>query len=121
MPKTDATTPTEAPSGPVADTPLAELPDYPGSTRIEYRVDPPTDSSGRVTLARMTTKDDLETVRTFYRKVIGDQGWRPVAMTNQSMSAMWAVNKGTAVSASIDMKKDESGTLTITLKRMDQS
>ena len=96
---------------------VADLPDYPGATRVEFRSEPHAGFSRSVE-AKFTTGDTFDNVKRFYLAAISAGGWQITSTEEQPGEVKWYLAKGTST-AKVEVET-EHGTLQIKLERNDR-
>ncbi len=113
-------------SGSVGRDPIADLPDYPGSTRTAYTTG--ADSAGgfsKTVKAEMKTNDPMDKVIEFYKlDNLSKNGWKPVNVESSSASAddsrvTISLSKSTSV-AKVILSEKGKGNVTISVERKDK-
>lgn len=107
-----------APATSIAGDPIADLPDYPGATRIGYSVAPKTGFSKAVE-AKFFTNEPYEKVKAFYEKAIADGGWRIIKTDAKVGEIEWELVKGTSL-AEIEVDQERTGGVEVKLERKDR-
>ena len=98
---------------------IAELPDYPGASRVAYSEKGPSDDYVRRAEASFISTDTLPAVKAFYQNVVATGGWTVVELKDKPDEAEWKLAKGMAV-AEIEIDVKAPGTVAIRLLRKDR-
>ena len=119
---TAPTTPTTpaAPGTPtaVSGEAIADLPDYPGAQRVEYKVGGPKPGFRKSVEVKLMTSEPYATVKAYYQKAIADGGWQIVATKDKVNDVSWTLRKGASM-AEIDVETTRTGSVEIELERKD--
>ena len=116
---TGPTAPSLTPSGTgVAGEPIADLPEYPGATRVGYSVAPKVGFTRSVE-AKFFTTDPFDKVRAYYQKAITDAGWRIVRTKSEFNEVEWELAKGTSI-AEVEVDQERTGGVSVKLERRDR-
>jgi len=97
---------------------VADLPDYPGATRVELRAEPHAGFTRSIE-AKFTTSDTFDNVKRFYLAAIPANGWQ-ITSTNEAQPSkvQWLLSKATS-NGKVEIEA-EHGTLQISLERYDR-
>jgi hypothetical protein len=116
-----------APAAPAAAAPaaaapapmtVAELPDYPGATRVKLESGPKKGFT-RETEAKFTTADAFDKVKGFYEEAIKGNGWQVVGTSQKPNEIKWNLSKGTSL-AEVSVETERTGGVSIKLERKDR-
>lgn len=105
------------PANQVAST-VADLPDYPGATRVKLETESKT-GFAHVTQAKFVTTDQFDKVKAFYEQAIAANGWQIVSTSQKPGEAKWGLAKGTSL-GEIDLDTEKTGGVSIKLERKDR-
>jgi hypothetical protein len=105
-----------APAAVVAPT-VADLPDYPGATRVSLRSEPHA-GFARSVEAKFNSGDTFDNVKKFYVAAIASNGWQVTGTKEKPGEVKWYLAKGTSTGA-VEVE-NEHGALQIKLERNDK-
>jgi hypothetical protein len=113
-----AAPPADAPAAAPVETTVAELPDYPGATRVKLESGPKK-GFARETEAKFTTVDPFEKVKAFYEEAIKSNGWQVVGTSQKANEIKWSLSKGTSL-GEVSVEVEKTGGVSIKLERKDR-
>ena len=105
-----------APAPAVAPT-VAELPDYPGATRVALKSEPHA-GFARSIEAKFNSGDTFDNVKKFYVDAIASNGWQVTGTQEKPGEVKWFLAKGTST-GKVEVE-NEHGALQIKLERNDK-
>ncbi len=106
-----------APAAPAAAPSVADLPDYPGATKVALRAEPHAGFSSSVE-AKFNSGDTFDNVKKFYLAAIASNGWQVTSTSEKPGEVKWYLAKGTST-GKVEIE-NEHGTLQIKLERNDK-
>jgi hypothetical protein len=96
---------------------IADLPDYPGATRVKLQSEPRAGFSRSVE-AKFTSGDTFDNVKKFYLAAIAANGWQITSTSEKPGEVKWYLAKGTSTGR-VEVE-NEHGALQIKLERNDK-
>ena len=112
-----APAPAPPPASPAAVSTVADLPDYPGATRVKTEVETRAGFSKGIE-AKFTSADTFENVKKFYAAAIAANGWQITSTEEKVGEVKWNLAKGTSTGR-VEIE-NEHGVLKIKLERNDK-
>jgi hypothetical protein len=107
-----------APAAPAPAAPtVADLPDYPGATRVSMKSEPHA-GFARSIEAKFNSGDTFDAVKKFYVDAIAANGWQVTGTKEKPGEVKWYLAKGT--STGMVEVENEHGALQIKLERNDK-
>jgi hypothetical protein len=106
-----------APEAPGVAPTIADLPDYPGATRVKLQSEPRAGFSRSVE-AKFTSGDTFDNVKKFYLAAIAANGWQTTSTSEKPGEVKWYLAKGTSTGR-VEVE-NEHGALQIKLERNDK-
>jgi hypothetical protein len=106
-----------APAAPVVAPTVADLPDYPGATRVKLQTEPHAGFSRSIE-AKFTSGDTFDNVKKFYLAAIAANGWQIASTSEKQSEVKWYLAKGTST-GKVEIES-EHGALQIKLERNDK-
>ena len=105
-----------AAAAPASPSVFADLPDYPGSTRLQSG--PDTKHGTNAIQVKLSTSDTFDNVKKFYQSAIASNGWQVTGTTEKPGEVKWNLAKG-PVTGQVEIE-NEHGALQIKLTRSGQ-
>ena len=96
---------------------VADLPDYPGATRVSLKSEAHP-GFARSIEAKFSAPDTFDNVKKFYLAAIASNGWQVTSTSEKPGEVKWYLAKGTST-GKVEIE-NEHGTLQITLERNDK-
>lgn len=107
-----------APAPAAADT-VADLPEFPGSTRVAFATKSDADDGwAKVTEVKLMSTGAYQAVFDFYQQAIAANGWTVTSLDSKPGKAEWKLAKATSV-AKVEIDQETAG-VEIKLERKDR-
>jgi hypothetical protein len=103
----------------VQGNPIADLPDYPGGTRMKYEVGGPKLGFSRSVETKFLTNDPFDKVKAYYAGEITKNGWTIVGQQAKFGEMEWKLSKAGSI-AEIDIETERTGGVSVSLERKDR-